>query len=1028
MICVGLVFCFFTSAQEAKEDAGSLINESILDEMKLRSIGPANMGGRIDDFAVVENNPHIIYAGIASGGVWKTTNNGVTWEPIFDVQETSSIGDVTVAPSNPDIIWVGTGEPNNRQSSSWGNGIYKSSDGGKTWKNMGLVETHHIGRVVIHPKNSDIVYVAALGHLWGPNKERGLYKTTDGGKTWINTKFINENTGFVDIAMDPENPDTLYAAAYQRRRRGWGFNGGGPESGLYKTTDGGETWGRLTLGLPEGITGRIGLDIYRKNPNIVYAIVEHKNGGVYRSEDKGFSWKKMSSTNPRPMYYSQIRIDPNNDQRIWVLGARMYMSEDGGKNFNTGYVTRIHGDHHAMWINPQNSDHMIVGSDGGIHFSYDRGMTWDFVNSLPLGQFYEIGFDMRDPYFIYGGLQDNGSWGGPSETYFVQGITNDEWFRIGGGDGFYTQVDPTDHNTIYAESQNGYLFRLNLKTGERKNIRPEPEDPEESYRFNWNCPIHISPHDPKTIYYGGNKLFISRDGGDSWKATADLTKQEDREKKPLMGVLPDKSTLSKHDGIADFGDITTIAESPIKPGILYVGTDDGNIQVSRDGGDTWKNVTDRLRDIPAYTYVTRVVASFFVEGAAYVTLDGHRNDDFRPYVYRTTDYGESWRNISSNLPVGSTVNVIREHHANPDLLFVGTERGAYFSLDRGDRWIMIKGNFPMVPVDDIAIHPRENDLILGTHGRSIWILDDITPLEQLTHEVQNSPAHFFDIPQATQLRFFYHKGNTGHKIFIASNPPYGAIFSYYLREASKRAPVFVITDKQDQKVAEIKGPKNEGINRVNWNLRYGAPDIPELGPIRRERGPLVLPGEYKVTMEVGDQKITKTLVVSEDPRIDISFADRKAQHDALFELHHLYPYVTAASKAVDDLNKEMDNVLKTLKKVSDVPENITEYIEATKNELDDIKIKLIGDPELGIRGRAFSVQGSLSMIGNALESYTEAPTERQLQQIEDKKQELETLIGRINTIIQENVPRLNEMLIEREIPHVFPVKIIKFQN
>jgi len=530
MICVGLVFCFLTSAQKAKENAVTLVDESILDGVNFRNIGPANMGGRIDDFAVVESNPNIIYVGTASGGVWKTVNTGVTWEPIFDSQETSTIGDITVSPSNTDVVWAGTGEPNNRQSSSWGNGVYKSADGGKTWKNMGLTNTHHIGRIVIHPNNPNIVYVAALGHLWGPNKERGLYKTTDGGRTWINTKFIDENTGFVDVAIDPESPDTLYAAAYQRQRRGWGFSGGGPGSGLYKTTDGGESWIRLTKGLPGGTTGRIGLSIYRKNPNIIYAVVEHKQGGVFRSDDKGFSWKKMSKTNPRPMYYSKIRIDPNNDQRIWVLGARMYMSEDGGKKFNTGYVARIHGDFHAMWINPQNSDHMIVGSDGGIHFSYDRGKMWDFVNSLPLAQIYEVGFDMRQPYSIYGGLQDNGSWGGPSETYYVQGITNDEWIRIGGGDGFYTQVDPSDFNTIYAESQTGYLFRLNLKTGESKSIRPEPDDPKETYRFNWNCPIHISPHDPKTIYYGGNKLFISHDRGDSWEVTIDLTKQEDREK------------------------------------------------------------------------------------------------------------------------------------------------------------------------------------------------------------------------------------------------------------------------------------------------------------------------------------------------------------------------------------------------------------------------------------------------------------------------------------------------------------------
>ena len=1028
LVCVGLVFCFFTAAQKAGQDAGVFIDESILDGLKLRNIGPANMGGRIDDFAVVEDSPHIIYAGTASGGVWKTVNNGVTWEPIFDSQETSTIGDIAVAPSNTDIVWVGTGEPNNRQSSSWGNGVYKSTDGGKTWKNMGLGDTHHIGRVVIHPTNPDIVYVAALGHLWGPNKERGLYKTSDGGKTWTNTKFIDENTGFVDVAMDPENPDTLYAAAYQRRRRGWGFDGGGPGSGLFKTTDGGETWVRLTSGLPGGITGRIGLDIYRKNPNIVYAVVEHKQGGIYRSEDKGFTWRRMSRTNPRPMYYSQIRIDPNNDQRIWVLGARMHMSEDGGKKFNTNYVTRIHGDHHAMWINPKNSDHMIVGSDGGIHFSYDRGRTWDFVNSLPLGQFYEIGFDMKDPYTVYGGLQDNGSWGGPSETYYVQGITNDEWFRIGGGDGFYTQVDPTDPDTIYAESQNGYLFRLDLKTGESKNIRPEPENPEESYRFNWNCPIHISPHDPKTIYYGGNKLFISHDRGNTWEATIDLTKQEDREKKPLMGILPDKGTLSKHDGIAYFGDITTIAESPVKPGLLYVGTDDGNLQVSGDGGETWKNVTDKLPGVPEFTYVTRVIASHFAEGAAFATLDGHRNDDFKPYVFATTDYGESWKDISGNIPLGSTVNVIREHHANPDLLFVGTERGAYFSVNRGKKWIMIKGNFPMVPVDDIAIHPRENDLILGTHGRSIWILDDITPLEQLTEEVQDSSAYLFDIPEAVQLRLFYHKGNTGHKLFIAPNPPYGASLSYYLKQKTKKSPVFVIASKDGQKVIEIKGPKTAGIHRVSWNLRYGAPDIPELGRTRRGRGPLVLPGEYDVMMNAGEQEMTKTLRVAEDPRIEISFADRKAQHDALLKLHYLFPYVTAAIKSVDDLNKELEKVQKTLKKVPEVHEDITKHVKATKEELEDIRVKLSGDPSLGFRGRSLSVQGGLSAVGSAIGGFTEAPTERQLQKIEEKQQDLEDLIERINRVIQENIPRLNELLIANQIPHVFPAKVIKFKK
>ncbi len=1022
-LSVGFILCFLVGAKNG--ETGAVLDETLLEGLKLRCIGPANMGGRIDDFAVIESNPQIIYAGTASGGLWKTINNGITWEPIFDDQETSSIGDVTVAPSNPDVVWVGTGEPNNRQSSSWGNGVYKSSDGGKTWKNMGLRDTHHIGRIVIHPRDSDTVYVAALGHLWGPNKERGLFKTTDGGKTWTNTKFIDENTGFVDVALDPQSPDTLYAAAYQRRRRGWGFNGGGPGSGLYKTTDGGETWIRLDKGLPGGNTGRIGIDIYRKDPHIVYAIVEHKQGGVFRSEDKGISWKRMSSTNPRPMYYSQIRIDPNNDQRIWVLGARMYFSDDGGKHFNTGIVTRIHGDHHAMWINPGNCDHMIVGSDGGIYFSYDRGRTWDFINSLPLGQFYEIGFDMQRPYYIYGGLQDNGSWGGPSETYYSQGISNDEWFRIGGGDGFYTQVDPTDHDLIYAESQNGNLFRLNLKTGERKSLRPEPEDPKETYRFNWNSPILLSPHDPKTIYYGGNRLFISQDRGDTWEATDDLTKQEDREKKELMGVLTDENTLSRHDGIAYFGDITTISESSIKPGLLYVGTDDGNLQVSQDGGKTWKNVTDKLPGVPKYTYVTRVIASGFDESTAYVALDGHRNDDFRPYIFTSTDYGESWKDISGDIPEGNVVNVIREHPRNPDLLFVGTERGAYFSIDRGEKWIKIKSNLPVVPVDDIAVHPRENDLILGTHGRSIWILDDITPLEQMTEDVVRSSSYLFDIPDAAQIRLFYHKGSTGHKIFIAPNPHYGALISYYLKEAAKKSPTFTIVSADGREVKEFKGPKDPGLNRISWDLRYGAPDIPEMGR-RGARGPLVLPGEYRVTFRTGEEEMTRALKVEEDPRIEIPFQDRKAQHDALLELHYLYPYISAASRAVESLKRELDSVQKTLKKISSVPEVISEQIETTAQELEEIKIKLTGDPELGYRGRRFSVQGRLRMLGEAIESYTVAPSGRQVLQIKERKEELGGLIQRINKIIEEGIPRLNKLLNENNIPHMLPGKAIKF--
>lgn len=1019
---------FAGAAKEVKQQPGIVVPESLLDGLKWRCIGPANMGGRIDDFAVVETNSRIIYVATASGGLWKTANNGVTWEPIFDDQPASTIGDVAISASHPDIVWVGTGEPNNRQSSSWGDGVYKSEDGGRTWKNMGLRDSHHIGRIVIHPTNPDIVYVAALGHLWGPNKERGLFRTADGGKTWVNTKFIDENTGFADVAIDPENPSTLYAAAYQRQRTAYGFSGGGPGSGLYKTTDGGETWVRLTSGVPDGPTGRIGIDIYRSNPSIVYAIIENKNGGVFRSEDKGLTWKKMSSTNPRPMYYSQIRIDPNNDQRIWALGASMYFSEDGGKTFRTDYVQEIHGDHHAMWINPVDSGHMIVGSDGGIYFSYDRGQTWDFVNTIPLGQFYEVGFDMRKPYYVYGGLQDNGSWGGPSATWTRIGITNDEWVRIGGGDGFYTQVDPTDHNTIYAESQDGNVFRFDLRSGESKSLRPQPEQEGERYRFNWNSPILISPHSPQKIFYGGNKLFISRDRGDNWEATIDLTSQTDRDKLPIMGVVPDASTLSRHDGVSFYGTITTISESPLKEGVLYIGTDDGLVQVSRDDGKTWKNVTPLPPAVPKNTYVSRVEASHHAEGRAFAAFDGHRSDDFKPYVFMTDDFGETWKNISGNLPAGGSLSVVREHHRNPDLLFAGTERGAYLSLDRGLHWTPIKSNLPLVPVDDIAIHVRENDLIFGTHGRSIWIIDDITPLEHLKTDVLTAGKYLFDLRPAVIFNPYYHKGDLGHKFFVASNPPYGALISYYLKEKVKEEVKIVIADAEGNTVRELKGAKEAGIHRVNWDLRYPPPADAGAGTMGRfaaSLGPFVLPGEYKVTLVVAGAEMAKGLKVEGDPRIDVSLSERKAQHDALMRLYKLTPLLGQAQRTLDTLQKQFREAEGTLKKVPGAPATLTEALKNALKDVEDIRKELVGDPSAGFMGMMYTVRGRLLFVGRSISGYTGAPSERQLKDIAVNEEKLMALVERINRIIDEAIPRLNKLMNENDIPHLLPLPKIK---
>jgi photosystem II stability/assembly factor-like uncharacterized protein len=882
-------------AAAANADAAS--EPALTDKFKaleFREIGPAVMGGRIDDFAAVESNPNIVYAGVASGGVWKTTNNGTTWESVFDKEGVSTIGDIAIAPSDPSVIWVGTGEPNNRQSSSWGDGIYKSTDSGKTWKNMGLAETHHIGRVVIHPKNPGVVYAAALGHLWGANPERGVYKTSDGGKTWNQVLKISNDAGVSDIAMDPESPDTLYAAAYTRRRTPFGFNGGGTESAIYKTTDGGANWKKLVKGLPYengGETGRIGLDVYRKDPNIVYALVQHEKGGIYRSEDKGETWKKMSDTDPRPSYYSQVRVDPNNDLRIWVLGAAMFFSEDGGKTFSTRRVQKIHGDFHALWIDPSNSNHIIAGSDGGIHWSYDNGKTWDFLNNIAIGQFYEIGLDNEKPYHVCGGLQDNGSWCGPSATPAREGIVNEDWTLIHGGDGFYAQIDNVEPWIVYTESQDGYLARRNLRTAQERSIKPEAKFGEPHYRFQWNSPVAVSVHDHNTIYYGGNYFFKSTDRGDSWTRLGnDLTSGIDRNKLQIFGKTPDKQTLSRHDGVQEYPTITTISESPVTADVLWAGTDDGNVQVTRDSGKSWKNVAPQIPGVPKGTYVSRVAASKYAAGSAYVTFDGHRADDYAVYIFATADYGETWQAIRHGIPdTAGSVHVVREHPRNANLLFAGSEFGLWISWDRGANWTGFKNNFPTVPVDDIELQARENDLVLATHGRSVWIFDDLTPLEKMDATVAASDLTFFPPRAANVWHIHTRRWSAGQKAFAAKNPPVGAVINYYLKsalpsseptpnsaekkeaaaesqkpktdepeakptgklsekpaetpaapsaekntdkkeekpETKKEGKVkIVVTDMDGKTVRELEGPGAAGVNRANWDLRYNPPAEP----------------------------------------------------------------------------------------------------------------------------------------------------------------------------------------------------------
>ncbi len=1019
---LGLSFLLVLSLGSVASAQDTSTLELVLSQLEWRNIGPAIMGGRIDDFAVVESNPHIAFVATASAGVWKTSNNGVTWKPLFDDQPISSIGNIAVAASDPSILWAGTGEPANRQSSSWGDGVYKSTDGGESWSHMGLENTHHIGGVHIHPRNPDIVYVAAIGHLWGPNEERGIYKTTDGGKTWTNTKFIDENTGFIDLAMDPESPDTLYAAAYQRRRRAYGFNGGGPSGGLYKTTDGGASWKKLTEGLPSGDMGRIGIDIYRKDPRIVYAIIQNKEGGIFRSEDKGASWTRMSDTNPRPMYYSTIRIDPQNDQRIWVMGSRMFYSEDGGKTFVDDRVTMIHGDFHAMWINPDNSNHMLLGSDGGIHYSYDRGLTWDFVNTLALGQFYEVGYDMDTPYNIYGGLQDNGSWGGPVRTRYQQGITNEDWFRVGGGDGFYTQIDPNDPTTVYVESQNGNLRRLDLESLETKSIRPEPEDGEDRYRFDWNSPVLLSPHDATTIYYGGNRLFTSKNRGDVWTRSVDLTKNMDRDEMPIMGVMPSDETLSRNDGISSYGQIITISESPLQAGLLYVGTDDGNLQVSRDGGESWTNVFKGLTGVPDPTYVSRVVASRYAEGRVYATLDGHRNDDFGTYVFVSDDHGKSWRRITSGIPEGHTMNVIREHPRNENLLVLGGELGAYVSFDRGAMWHELTGPLPRVPVDDITIHPRENDLILATHGRSIWVLDDMTPLENMSESVMSADLHLFEIRDAIGYRSFRHKGNTGHKMFIAPNPPEGALVFYYVKEESESEVHIVVTDAAGQVVRELEGSGQRGLNRANWDLRYDAviPDSSTGGFGGPPPGPRVLPGTYTVKVMLGDHEAMRSVSVSDDPNVRATSSDRRAHLDYLLELRGLISEMHESHQMAADLDEQLTSLGASLDKADTAPESVTTALAAAQEKVSEAARLLSRDE--GRRG--FGGGGPrplfqrMSRRARAVDGYTEAPSAQQKSQLTAWSREVTERKSALDAAVSGEVAALNRAMEKSAVPRI----------
>lgn len=829
-----------SSTESHLSNRESIQIDSILEGLQPRALGPTVFGGRVSNIAVVESDPRIFYVAAASGGLWRTTSGGTSFEPIFDRENTVALGAVRVHPQNPDIIWVGTGEQNNRNSSSWGDGVYKSTDGGDTWTHMGLRDSKHISSMLLHPTNPDIVYVGALGHLWGENDERGLYKTTDGGQTWERILFVDSKTGVIDMVMDPRDPNKFVVAMYERMRYPYRWESGGPGSGLYKTEDGGQTWTRPT-GLPDTDIGRIGLNVFLGNPDVLVATVENREeGGVYKSRDNGASWERINRLNPRPFYFSKLAVDPNDENRMYVLGIQFHFSDDAGETFRN-MTMAIHVDHHAIWINPNDSNHIIIGNDGGIAQTRDRGLTWEFNNSIPIGQYYAIGFDMRKPYYVYGGLQDNGSWGGPTQHNRGSVIYSD-WYLLSGGDGFYVEVDPTDWRIVYSESQGGALRRLNQQTGEVRGIRPQPPQGER-YRFNWNSPVQISPHNNRTIYFGGNKLFKSTDRGDNWtEISEDLSYAEPEKMNPRGGVTPEDT------GAERYGTITTLAESPVARGLIWVGTDDGRLWYTRDDGTNWTEVTENLPNVPMYTYVSRVHPSAHVEGRCYVTLDGHRNNDYKPYVFVTEDFGATWTDLANGLMDNESSYVIREGVQNPNFLVLGTELSLYMSLDRGASWTRYRtADYPTVRVDDIKIHPRELDIIVGTHGRSIYIIPG-APMEQLTPDALESPMFLCKPTNVYLLGFRPGSWFEGDRIWRSPNTqPAGYIYYHLREEQSGRAEVEIL-NAEGTRVAELNGNTDAGLNMIRW-VPTGRNAVP--------------PGTYTVKLTVGDLTSETTITVED---------------------------------------------------------------------------------------------------------------------------------------------------------------------
>ncbi len=970
--------------------------------LELRGIGPAVASGRVGDIAIHPSDESIWYVAAASGGVWKTINAGTTWSPIFDKQGSYSIGCLAIDPKDPLVVWVGSGENNVQRSVSYGDGVYKSVDGGRTWENVGLKASEHIGKILIDPRDSNVVYVAAQGPLWSAGGDRGLYKTTDGGKTWKAVLQISENTGVTDVVLDPRDPDVLYAAAHQRRRHVWGIVAGGPESGLHKSADGGATWKKLTNGLPSEEIGRIGLALAPSDPGTLYAIVEAagKASGFYRSQDGGSSWEKRSDhVSGSPQYYQEIFVDPKDADRIYSMDAWAHVSEDGGKTFRRLGERFKHVDNHALWIDPDDSEHLLMGSDGGIYESWDRAATWDFKSNLSLAQFYRVAVDNAAPFYnLYGGTQDNNTLGGPSRTVSASGITNDDWFVTVGGDGFQSRVDPTDPNIVYSQWQYGGLVRYDRKSGELIDIKPVEEAGEEPLRFFWDSPLIVSPHAPTRLYFAANKVFRSDDRGDSWRRVSpDLTRRFDRNTLKIMGRVWGPDAVFKNSASSYFGNVVALAESPKVEGLLYAGTDDGLVQVSEDGGASWRKI-ERFPGVPEMTYVARLDAGKHDASTVYAAFDNHKMGDFKPYLLKSADRGRTWTSIAGDLPARGSVYALAEDHVDPQLLFAGTEFGVFFTTDGGKKWTQLKGGMPVIAVRDLAIQERENDLVVATFGRGFYVLDDYTPLRRATPALLEQEAVLFPLDDriwmyhAAQPLGLPEKAFQGDSFFTAPNPPYGAVFTYYLKDELKTrkktrlateketvetggdvsypswealreeqreeepAIVLTVADEEGNVVRRLTAPAEAGLHRVAWDLRFPPANPVQLKAVElsifadRPRGPMVAPATYTVTLgKLVDGKLTplaepqsftpKPLGLAVLPA-----ADSAAELDFQRKTARLQRAVLGAAQAAGEAQVRIDHIKKALLETPEADPKLGEDVRAIEARLRDLDVALNGDP------------------------------------------------------------------------------------